>query len=289
MVNSTKILNQLDSNSPRTVLRVLIKSIVFLFIIIVGILSSILLKTFLMPFRKNIYIAINTKYIISPISKILLFIIGVSIKINNTVPKQDTIFVSNHWGYLDSLTLMAFSPSMVLSNTSIKNMFLIGKIMELMGFLFIDRTKNATIPDIIDKSTILLNETQLNLVFFPEGGTNDGIHCLPFSTSFFQIGLNTHYDILPLTINILEINGSEVTDKNINHVVFHGKGVPLIPHILQLFTLKSIVLQVDLLTPITPNDIAKNNWNRKQIGKKCEETILKNLTKYADIYRKVGA
>jgi len=242
-----------------------------------------------MPIRKNIYIAINTKYIIHPVSKILLFIIGVSFKINNTVPKQDTIFVSNHWGYLDSLTLMALSPSMVLSNTSIKNMFLIGKIMDLMGFLFIDRTKNATIPDIIDKSTILLNETQLNLVFFPEGGTNDGIHFLPFSTSFFQIGLNTHYDILPLTINILEINGSKVTDKNIDHVVFHGHTIRLIPHILQLFTLKSIVLQMDLLTPITPNDIAKNNWNRKQIGKKCEETIKKNLTKYADIYRKVEA
>jgi 1-acyl-sn-glycerol-3-phosphate acyltransferase len=277
MADSTKILNQSNDISLRAILRALIKSSVFLFIVTVGILSSILLKTFLIPFKKNSFIAINTKYIINPLSKILLFIIGVSIKINNTVPKQDTIFVSNHWGYLDSLTLMALSPCMVLSNTSIKKMFLIGKVMELMGFLFIDRTRNTTIPDIIDKSTFLLNETQLNLVFFPEGGTNDGVQMRSFSTSFFQIGLNTHYDIQPLTINILEINGSIVTNKNINHVVFHGKNNRLIQHIFQLFTLKSIVLQVDLLKPITPDDIAKNNWNRKQIGKKCEEDIKRNL------------
>ena len=216
MGNATKTLNRSNSINLRTVPRVFVKTSVFLFIIVVGILSSILLKILLIPFKENIFIAINTKYTIYPLSKILLFIIGVSIKINSTVPKQDTIFVSNHWGYLDSLTLMALSPCMVLSNTSIRNMFLIGKVMELMGFLFIDRINNNTIPDIIDKSTFLLNETQLNLVFFPEGGTNDGIHFRPFSTSFFQIGLNTHYDIQPLTINILEINGSKVNDKNID-------------------------------------------------------------------------
>ena len=125
-----------------------------------------------------------------------------------------------------------------------------------MGFLFVDRAKNATIPNIIEKTTLMLNETKLNFVFFPEGGTNDGVQMRSFSTSFFQIGLNTHYDIQPLTINILEIDGLKVTDKNIDHVVFHGHAIRLIPHILQLFTLKSIVLQVDLLTPITPDDIA---------------------------------
>lgn len=264
----------------RAIPRVFLKTLASLFIIVVSIFSSILLKILFIPFKKNIFIAKNTNYIINPLSKILLFISGVSIKINNNVPKQDTIFVSNHWGYLDSLTLMALSPCMVLSNTSIKNMFLIGKVLELMGFLFIDRTRNTTIPDIIDKSTFLLNETQLNLGFFPEGGTNDGIHFLPFSTSFFQICLNTHYDIQPLTITILEINGAKVTNKNIDHVVFHGKSVRLIPHILQLFTLKSIVLQVDLLTPITPDDIAKNKWNRKQIGKKCEKNIKRNLNNH---------
>jgi 1-acyl-sn-glycerol-3-phosphate acyltransferase len=236
-----------------------------------------------MPFRKDIFIAINTKYIINPVSKLLLRVFNVSIRINNTVPKQDTIFVSNHWGYLDSLTLMALSPCMVLSNASIRNMFIIGKAMELMGFLFVDRARNATIPDIIEKTTLMLNETKLNFVFFPEGGTNDGVQMRSFSTSFFQIGLNTHYDMQPLTINILEINGSKVTDKNIDHVVFHGHTIRLIPHILQLFTLKSIVMQVDLLTPITPDDIAKNEWDRKQIGKKCEEDIKRNLTQYTGI------
>jgi 1-acyl-sn-glycerol-3-phosphate acyltransferase len=277
---STKILSQYNDISLRTVPRVLIKTLVFLFIIIVGILSSILLKILFLPFRKYRFVAINTKYIINSVSKILLRIFGVSIRINNTVPKNDTIFVSNHWGYLDSLALMALSPCMVLSNTSIKNMFLIGKVMELMGFLFVDRARNTTIPNIIDKTTLILNETKLNFVFFPEGGTNDGVQMRSFSTSFFQIGLNTHYDIQPLTINILEVNGSKVTDKNIDYVVFHGHTIRLIPHILQLFTLKSIVLQVDLLTPITPDDIAKNNWNRKQIGKKCEEDIKRSLNKY---------
>lgn len=283
MVNSTKILNQSNGMKLSYILRALIKTTIFLLLIVVGIISSILLKTFLIPFRKHIFIAINTKYIINPLSKILLFIIGVSIRINDTVPKQDTIFVSNHWGYLDSLTLMALSPCLVLSNTSIKEMFIIGKIMQMMGFLFIDRTKNTTIPDIIDKATLMLNETKLNFVFFPEGGTNDGMQMRSFSTSFFQIGINTHYDIQPLTITILDINGSKVTNENIDRVVFHGHTIPLIPHILKLFTLKSIVLQVDMLTPITPDDIAKNELNRKQIGKKCEEDIKNNLNDYTGI------
>ena len=39
---------------------------------------------------------------------------------------------------------------------------------------------------------------------------------------------------------------------------------------------------MELLTPIKPDDISKNGWNRKQIGKKCEETIRRSLTKYAE-------
>jgi len=275
MIYSTKILKQSNSVNLRYIPRVAVKTSMFLFFLVVGILSSILLKTLLIPFRKNIFIAINTKYIINPLSKLLLFIIGVTIKINSAVPKQDTIFVSNHWGYLDSLTLMALSPCMVLSNTSIKNMFLIGKVMELMGFLFIDRSRKTTIPNIIDKTTLMLNNTKLNFAFFPEGGTNNGVHLRPFNTSFYQIGLNTHYDIQPLTIKIKEINNSSKINK-INHIIFHESNIPLIPHILRLFTLKSIVLKVELLEPITPDDIAVNKWNRKQIGKKCEENIKNN-------------
>jgi len=114
-----------------------------------GIVLSLVLRLVLLFTSKWFYIKINTKYILRPLSRYLLFLAGVKINKTGNVDITNAIIVSNHWGYIDSLVLMALSPCIVISNVDVMQLPFIGKIMMLMGFVFVDRKNKRSIPIVL--------------------------------------------------------------------------------------------------------------------------------------------
>jgi len=260
-------------------IRATYRSILVLSIIIVSITASLALAVLVIPFSRPKYLILNASYVLRNSAKSILFVIGINVHRDQSVNVSDTLFVSNHWGYLDSLLLMSLSPCLVISSSEVRRMPIVGFVMSTMGFFFVDRVNKRSIPSIIEKATNIADSTGLNLAFFPEGGTGDGFTLRPFHPPFFEIARQAGYSVQPIALNIVAINHQKVSPQNINKVVFHGpelSEITVIQHIIQLLRIKSIDLAVNVLQDIPFREIQEKGLNRKQICDKCETRISNN-------------
>ncbi len=260
-------------------IRATYRSILVLSIIIVSIAISLVLAGVMIPFSRSQYLMYNTRYVLQNTAKLILVVIGIKVHRDQSVNRNDTIFASNHWGYIDSLLLMSLSPCLVISSSEVRRMPIVGFVMSTMGFFFVDRGNKRSIPAIIEKATSVAHSTGLNLAFFPEGGTGDGHTLRPFHPSFFEIAKRVDYSVQPVALNIVAIDHQNVTPQNINKVVFHGpelSEISVIQHIVQLLRIKTIDITVNVLQDVPFWEIQEKDLSRKQICDKCEITISHN-------------
>lgn len=260
-------------NNSVNIFITLLKSFIIVILFTIAVSISIILRIALLPATKWFYININTRYLLRPLSRSLLFVAGVKLKRLNEVEISNAIIVSNHWGYLDSLMLVASFPCIVISNVDVKQMPFIGKIMMLMGFVFVDRKNNRSIPISLGKASNILNHTNLNIAFFLEGGTGDGFNLRRFNSSFFELAFASKKNVVPVAIQIESINKELPDQENINQVVFHNSYKNLFFHILRLLQLKSIEISVTILPRISYNEIYSKYLSRKNICEIAEKEI----------------
>ncbi len=251
----------------------IIRSVLLVKVLSIGIITSMLLRIVIIFVGKWRFINLNTKYVVKWTSRILLVIFGVKINKPRNLNFSQSIIVSNHWGYLDSLILMAYSPCLVISNVDVGKMPIVGKVMTSMGFVFVDRNRNRTIPYIIEKTTDIIRYTDLNIAFFPEGRTGDGFQLNKFNSSFFELARTTNKNVVPVVISIESINKEIADQNNINKVVFHNSSENIINHLFKLLQLKSIEINVINLPQISYYDIFSEKLSRKDICKIAEERI----------------
>ena len=109
--------------------------------IFILVLLSLLLRLVFTFLPKHLFLRFNVRFVIYPFSRLLMRIVGVKLVVQGKMPSSRYLIVSNHQGVLDSLLLMALSPCMVISNSLIRDMKGIGAVMELLGFVFVDRTR----------------------------------------------------------------------------------------------------------------------------------------------------
>lgn len=251
----------------------LIKLFCVIVIFTVTVLISLLLRILLLPAPKIFYININIRYLIRPLCLCLLYVAGVKINHPKNIMISNSVIVSNHWGYIDSLTLMALSPCIIISNVDIMQLPLIGKIMILMGFVFVDRRNKRSIPIVLEKASIILSRTNLNIAFFPEGGTGDGFTLRKFKSSFFDLAIMAEKNVVPVEIQIDTIN-NKIPDENIiNRVVYHNYPGSLFHHILNALRLRSIEVSYNVLPEISYYGIYSKYLSRKKICEIAEEEI----------------
>ena len=113
--------------------------------VFVLVLLSLLLRLVFTFLPKHLFLRFNVRFIIYPFSRLLTWIVGVKLVVQGKMPSSRHLIVSNHQGILDSLLHMALSPCMVISNSLIRNMKVIGAVMELLGFVFVDRSRRKSI------------------------------------------------------------------------------------------------------------------------------------------------
>lgn len=103
---------------------------------------------------------------------------------------KGSLVVSNHVNWLDIFVIMATTPARFVAKKEIRNWFVVGKLVENLQNLFIDRNDR--------KNTDKFNEILGNfmkegnsITFFPEAKTcSDGITCDPFKAALFQSALD---------------------------------------------------------------------------------------------------
>jgi 1-acyl-sn-glycerol-3-phosphate acyltransferase len=278
-MNNSTIIHNWSNNTIMNCIRVTYKTLLFFSTILFSVLISICLRILSLPVP-NLYYRLNTKYVIRLSAKLLLIIFGVKIKVKGKLLQTPTILVSNHWGYLDSLLLMSLSPCMLISTTDVKNMPVVGIIMGMMGFTFVDRENPRSIPTVIEKASEFAVNTNTNIAFFPEGGTNNGKQLESFHSSFFKLVNKTRYSLQPLFIQVKSINNEKCSSNNLETVVFHGHDESVITHIIKMFRNKSIRIVIEVLDSLNSDKIVKENLKRKYLCDYTEKHINDSFNYY---------
>ncbi len=112
------------------------------------------------------------------------------------IPKHPNgaLVVSNHISWLDIFVLNTLYPSSFIAAKELRNWFVIGKMIENAGTIFIDRSNRKDIDPINTAITERLQAHE-NVCFFPESKTSLGNNVLPLKAALFQAAINAQADI----------------------------------------------------------------------------------------------
>ena len=245
--------------------------------LLVLVLLSLLLRLVFIFLPKHLFLRFNVRFIIYPFSRLLMWIVGVKLVVQGKMPSSQHLVVSNHQGILDSLLHMAISPCMVISNMLIRNMKVIGAVMELLGFVFVDRSRRKSIVELLQPATSMITKSKVNMSFFPEGKSSDGVELLPFNSPFFKIAIDSGSGVQPIAFRWTHANGREVSKEQritFTYLVKHGS---IVKHLSDLLGLRKKRLVVKVLEPISAEEIAEKNWTRKEVSQRSEDLIREAL------------
>ena len=254
-----------------------IRMTLILLCIFILVLMSLLLRLMFTLLPKHLFLRYNVRFVIHPFSRLLMRIVGVKLVVHGKIPASKHLIVSNHQGILDSLLHMTISPCMVVSNALIRNMKAIGTVMELLGFVFVDRSRRKSIVELLQPATSMMTQSKVNMGFFPEGKSGDGIELLPFHSPFFKIAIDSNSSIQPLAFRWTHANGHAVSPAQrvtFTYLVKHGS---VVQHLSNLLGLRKKVLVVHVLKPISAQEIAEKNWTRKEVSQRSEDLIREAL------------
>ena len=267
--------NQAILKGSKTLAKVRMAFIMLTLFVLV--LLSLLLRLVFFLFPRHLFLRFNVRFIIYPFSKLLMWIVGVKLVVEGKMPSSQHLVVSNHQGILDSLLHMAISPCMVISNMLVRNMKVIGSVMELLGFVFVDRSRRMSIVELLQPATSMITQSKVNMSFFPEGKSNDGVELLPFHAPFFKIAIDSGSGVQPIAFRWTHANGHELSKEQritFTYLVNHGS---IVQHPSNLLGLRKKRLVVKVLAPIPAAEIVQKNWTRKEVCQQSEGMIRRTL------------
>lgn len=180
---------------------------------------------------------------------------------------QNFLLVCNHMSYLDVLVMSSIVPSVFVTSVDMGESGFLGTLAELGGSIFVERRNRSQVERDLNNMTEVL-KSGFNIVIYPEGTSTNGDTILPFKKSLLMSAVFAGKDILPVCIKYREINGKVFSPANRDHVCWYGD-MDFMPHILNLFKTKKVVVDLEFLEPIQTNP----DSTRDELASKAYEAI----------------
>lgn len=141
----------------------------------------------------------------SRLARFLFYVSGSRLTIvgSENIPKnRPVLFVSNHQGHMDSVVILGFIKKSkgFISITEFERFPIMGKWMEYMGSVFIERGNIRQTFLTINKAKDNLKRGQ-SMVVFPEGKLSDGNKVTEFERGWMLMIRNIKVPIVPITVS----------------------------------------------------------------------------------------
>jgi len=192
--------------------------------------------------------------------------VGVEDKFKN----KNYLIVSNHMSYTDIMCFSAAHSAMFVSSVDMGQTPFLGMMAELGGSLFVERRHRGQIDRDLSSIANALKQG-FDVVLYPEGTSTNGQTVLPFKKSLLMAAVEAGVDILPMTIKYTEINGQAFSHENADKVCWYGD-MSFAPHLLGLFQLDSVKVQLEFLEPIK----VTSDSTRQELAEKAYRSVYKN-------------
>ncbi len=181
---------------------------------------------------------------------------GCPVTVRGTPPAHG-LCVSNHLSYFDIAVYGSIAPMLFVSKHDVLYWPLFGQWAAMCGTLFIQRERKGHVADVgLQMAGVL--QSRVPLVLFPEGTSSGGETVLPFKSSLFQPAVDHQWSVMPMRIRY------ELDDGLVSRDVAYWGEMTLLPHLLRLFSRRSLRAYVTFGTPVTPGQERKDLCRRAQ-------------------------
>ncbi|MES9958422.1 MAG: lysophospholipid acyltransferase family protein [Sedimenticola sp.] len=207
------------------------------------ILLSLLL--YLLSFLPHERVALFYKPIFFHWCRVFVHALGVNLRLHQKnlkpVPSQ-YILIANHPSAFEDIGIPALFPVHSLAKIEVKDWWLVGRISEAAGTLYVTRESRESRREAAEEITRALNEGK-NVALYPEGGCKGRRIHVDFLYGAFDISLKTGVPILPVFLHY------ESQDD-----FCWGPGVPLVHKIWDFMTTRNNQVNYYLYDAFDPAD-----------------------------------
>lgn len=196
--------------------------------------------------------------------------LGVRTRMSGAVADGSVLYVANHLSWLDIPVLGSRLYGSFVAKAEVGAMPVVGSLANMQNTIYVDRSQRHRSADQAGGIRERLAEGG-NVILFPEGTSNDGVHILPFKSTLFAVveGEGTeHFRIQPVTIAYTHLNGLPLTRNRLMDIAWVGD-MELAPHAVDVMGLGRMMAHVALHSPVHRSDFA----DRKALARHCREVI----------------
>ena len=196
--------------------------------------------------------------------------LGVRSSLQGTPLDGGVLYVANHLSWLDIPVLGGHLKGSFVAKSEVGEMGFVAHLADLQDTIYVEQERRQQAGEQAGSIVQRLRAGN-NVILFPEGTSNDGVHVLPFKTSLFAVveGEETRdVPIQPITIAYTRLNGLPLTRQRLLDIAWIGD-MELGPHALELMKLGRIEAHIQCHEAVKPRDFA----NRKALARHCHDVI----------------
>jgi 1-acyl-sn-glycerol-3-phosphate acyltransferase len=196
--------------------------------------------------------------------------LGVKTHLQGEPATGAVLYVSNHISWLDIPVLGSRIRGSFVAKAEVGSMGIVGHLADLQDTIYVERERRTRAGAQADAIQQRLGQGS-NVILFPEGTSNDGVHVLPFKTSLFSVVEGEaleHVRIQPVTLAYTRLNGLPLTRQRLLDIAWIGD-TDLAPHAFDLMKLGRIEARLLCHEPVQRKDFA----DRKALARHCHAVI----------------
>ena len=164
--------------------------------------------------------------------RVVCRILGIKVTSVGDVPaKGPLLLASNHVSWLDIVVLSAVAPLSFIAKREVNGWPFFGSLARLQRTVFVDRDRRHATGNARNEMRERLKSGDI-LVLFPEGTSSDGIHVLPFKSSFFGAAEYEGVLVQPVTLAYAGHRNLPMTRRLMPNYAWYGD-MDLAPHLWQ--------------------------------------------------------
>jgi 1-acyl-sn-glycerol-3-phosphate acyltransferase len=195
---------------------------------------------------------------------------GVRSQRHGEVADGAVLYVANHLSWLDIPVLGGHLDGSFVAKAEVGVMPLVGSLANIQNTIYVDRSQRHRAGDQANGIRERLRDGG-NVILFPEGTSNNGVHILPFKSSLFSVAEGEgveHVRIQPITIAYTHLNGLPLTRNRLMELAWIGD-MELAPHAIDVMGLGRVMAHVQCHAPVRRSDFP----DRKALARHCREEI----------------
>ncbi len=239
------------------------------------VMLAMLLITFVADIFRRIGKIAACERIMSFCSTTVLCLAGVKVKVIGEQAKdRPLLVVANHLSYMDVPILSSHAVLNFTPKIEMKSWPLFGWMCKVQGSIFVDR-RPEKVKEVGEGIRATLRNNKA-VCLFPEGTTGNGLHMLPFKSSFFGLAEEAYNDkelwVQPVAIAYRRIRNLPIDMTQWPEIAWYGD-MELLPHLWNLLKIAPISAELTYLPPVKLEQFG----NRKALSAHCESAIARVL------------